>query len=176
MTVTFKTKLNAQTATELNKFSLKKIWWLILLISLAFAAFGIVGYVFAEDQADKWMGIFLMAMSVLFLPLVWLACILLQKFRNRSAAFITRETDEIYRFDEEKLCLEQTSGDEFKSTETVKYSFLYKVNETATHYFVYISKMLCHVVPKSGLKEGTVEDLNAILSAALGNKFVSLKK
>lgn len=170
--VRFESKLNAESTKQLNKFSFRKLWWLMLLFSVFCIGFGLIGYFCAEDNSDKVLGIFFMVLGVIFAPLVWLLTTVLQKSLNKSATYITDNTDEVYEFDEEKIHIQQKS-DKFQSDSVYKYEYFYKVFETKTHYFVYISKMQCHIIPKNSIVEGTVEELNELLKRYLGKKFKS---
>lgn len=64
----------------------------------------------------------------------------------------------------------------FKGDLTAAYSYCYKIKETATHYFIYISYAQAFVVPKADIVEGSIEELNSILSSNLGEKFKRSKK
>lgn len=174
--IRFETKLNAETTKQLNKFSMKKILWVIILFSVLFVVGGVLGgFVFPEDDSDKIMGIALIVVGVIFTPLVWLFTRLIQRGLDKSASFISGNTDEVYAFDEEKVVIIQT-GEQFSSNLTAKYAYFYKVKETLTHYFLYISKAQCHVVPKSSLTEGSIGELNEILLKNLGDKYVRTKQ
>lgn len=174
--IRFETKLNAETTKQLNKFSMKKYLWLIILVSVLFAVLGVLGaFVFPEDDSDRTMGIALIVIAVLITPLTWILTRFIQRGLDKSSSFITGDTDEVYTFDEEKVTIIQ-NGAQFNSNLTAKYAYFYKVKETATHYYLYISKMQCHVVPKVSIIEGTVEELNGLLLYNLGAKFVRAKK
>lgn len=168
--VKFETKLNADSTKQLNKQAFKRLWWVMLVLSLLFVALGLIGYFFGEDDADKTFAISLMVIGVLFAPLVWLISGILQKNINKSAKFITDETDEIYIFDDDKLYIKQVSA-KMQSESTYAYDYLFRVVENATHYFLYISKMQCHIVPKDAVTEGTLNELNELLRVKLGQKF-----
>lgn len=170
VTIKFETKLNADSARQLNKHSLARLRWFLIIFSLFFIAIGIIGYLGREDELDSAMSIVLIVFGVLFTPIVWCVTMLLQKYINKTAKYITDETDEIYIFDEETLYIKQVS-EKMQSESTYSYDYLYKVMESATHYFLYISKMQCHIVPKNSVTEGDINVLNDILRRKLGNKY-----
>lgn len=173
--IRFETKLNAETTKQLNKFSLKKYLWAIILFSVLIALGGVFGgFIFPEDDADRTMGIALIVVAVLITPLTWLLTRLIQRGMDKSASYIVLDTDEVYAFDDEKVTIIQTN-EQFNSNLTAKYGYFYKVKETATHYYFYISKAQCHVVPKSSITEGSIEELNALLLSKLGAKFAPCK-
>ncbi len=168
--VKFETKLNADSTKQINKHSFARLGLVMLFFSILFIAIGLVGYFSGSDDADRAMGIAFMVFGVLFAPLVWVITLLLQKYLNKSAKYITDGTDEIYIFDDETLHIKQVSK-RMQSESTYNYDFLYKVMENATHYFLYISKMQCHVVPKNSITEGDINALNELLRQKLGKKF-----
>ncbi len=169
--VIFKTNLNTETTKQLNKFSLKNLWWAMLILSVLFVLIGVLGgFVFPEDGADMVFGIVMISFGVLFTPAVWLLARLFQRNLDKSATYIAGNTEETYTFSENGIEILQVN-EQFRSWTSAKFPYLYKVNETATHYFLYISKAQCHVIPKAALTEGSLEELNALLSFNLGVKF-----
>ena len=89
---------------------------------------------------------------------------------------MSADTMETYQFYPDRLVILQRKGDEYESTTNTRYSYLYKVEETRDTYFLQISKMQSHVVRKTDLTQGTIEELNQILASNLGPKFKALKK
>lgn len=168
--VKFETKLNANSTKQINKHSFARLGWALLVCSVLFIAIGLVGYFLGTDGEDRAMGIALIVFGVLFAPLVWAVTSLVQKYFNKSAKYITDETDEIYIFDDETLQIKQVSK-RMQSESTYTYDYLYKVMESATHYFLYISKIQCHVVPKNSITEGDINALNEHLRQKLEKKF-----
>lgn len=169
--VIFKANLNSETTKQLNKFSLKRMWWVVLIPSVLFIVIGVLGgFVFPEDGSDTVFGIVMISLGVLFTPAVWLLTRLLQRNLDESATYIAGNTEETYTFSENGIEILQVN-EQFRSWTSAKYPYLYRVNESATHYFLYISKAQCHVIPKAALTEGSLEELNSLLSSNLGVKF-----
>ena len=164
------TKLNAETAKKLNKRGLKNLTWVIVLFVALFLFLGI-----AELIADDLWGWFYIVIAALFFPLVLLFTKIFQKAISKSANFLSEETSEVYTFDTEYFILEQTREGMFHTTLQANYSYLFKVIEDKDAWFLYISNQQAHVVPKTDIKEGTVEELNAIFTQKLGAKFTKLK-
>lgn len=174
--IVFKTGLNSQTSKQLNKFNFKKIFWVFILISVLCIAVGILGLVAGEDAEDRDVGIGLIIYGVLFAPLVWFITRLAQRHYDKSAAYISDDTVQTFKFDEERLYVEQERGDMFKSDLTAVYSYCYKVKESSTYYFIYVSSNQVLAVPKADIVEGDIDELDRIFSEKLGKKYKSLRK
>lgn len=169
--VRFETKLNAESVKQLNKHSLFRLGWVMVVCSLLMIGLGLVGFFAGEDSADRASAIVLIVFGALFVPLVLLVTFILQKVINKSAKYITDETDEVYVFDEEKLYIKQSSKN-MQSEATYGYDYLYKVMESATHYFLYISKTQCHIIPKNSATEGNLTELSELLRQKLGKRHI----
>ena len=169
--IEFQGKFDSSVTNSINKRSFKKLWWLFVLCSLLFIFIGAMSIIFPEDLSDKIFGIVFICFGVLFTPLVILLTKVLQKSLNKSMHVLSPDTIEIYQFYPDKLVITQRKGEEYEAVTTTKYSYLYKVEETPTTYFLLISKMQSHVVKKADLTQGTIEELNSILSSNLGSKF-----
>lgn len=172
--IKFETKIDADTAKQINKFTFKKIAIPLIFVSLAFIILGVVGYLTGEDNIDRILAIIWLIFGFVFIPFVFGLALIFQKFLNKSAKYITNSTIEQYEFDENKMHLHQSS-ETFETDSKYDYRHFYKVFETNTHYFFYISRQLCHVIPKNSITEGTIEELNLILTQKLGAVFKQKK-
>lgn len=171
--IEFKQKLDSSKSTALNNNAFKKLWWLYALLSALMIALGVVGIVLREDSADFGAGVALIVFGVLITPLGYLLTRVLQKRNDKSTVYISSDTEEVFTFDEQYITVTQTKGDEFFATTKAKYTYLYKAYEDSGFYYLYISKMQSHVIDKSSLTQGTLQELNALLRANLGDKFKS---
>ena len=169
--IEFVGKFDSSVTKSLNNRQFKKFWWLFVVFSVIFILTGVVGLILPEDESDKVFGVVMIVIGILFTPLCFLFTKLLQKNIDKSMSILSNETTEIYQFYQDKLVISQSKGEDFEAVTTAKYSYLYQVEETSTHYFLKISKMQSHVVNKANLTQGTIEELNAILYANLGVKF-----
>ena len=173
--IEFQGKFDSSASGALNKRVFKKLWWLFVLCSLSFAVVGILGIAFAEDFSDLVLGVSLIGFGVLFTPLVMLLTKVIQKKQNESMNILGPDTVQIFQFYPDKLVITQRKGEEYEAMTTAKYSYLYKVEETPSHYFLFISRVQSHVVNKADLTQGTIEELNGILANNLGYKFKKMK-
>ncbi len=173
--VKFETVLNKKSSETINKIAIKKltpfcIALSILLISLGF--FELFG-----EEADIFIGIFFIVMGALFYPLTLILFKVFQKKSDNSMPILSDETTVNFTFYFDKVVVEEKRFDDFSSYTEMAYKYYHKVVETPTHYLLYLSKGLCHVVPKADLKEGALEELNSIFIKQLGpEKFVLKKK
>ena len=173
--IEFQGRFDSNVSTAINRRAFKKLWWLFIVCSVILVGTGILLAAFAEDLSDTILGMVLICFGILFAPFVKLLTNSMQKRLNKSMNILSPDTVQIFQFYPDKLVITQRKGDEYEATTTAKYSYLYKVEETVSTYFLFISKMQSHVVNKADLTQGTLGDLNKILTANLGAKFRQVK-
>lgn len=171
--VEFRSKLDSSKSRALNNNMFKKLLWLYALCTVLLIILGVVIIVFREDDSDFAAGIGLIVLGVLITPLCYLLTRFIQKRIDKSATYISDNTEEIYIFDEQYITLTQTMGDVFTSTLKARYSYIYKAREDKNYFYLYISKMQSHVIDKSSISQGTLEEATALLKTNLGYKFNS---
>jgi hypothetical protein len=165
---------NSELTKPLNKLQYRRLWWFFILFPLLFILLGVLDITRGSED-EFWGGVFYLVFGVLFLPIVFLLSHVLQKWINKSMKILSSETAYYFRIDENKIYQEMCSGENFRSTSESSYAMLYKAYETGSHFFLFISKLQTHVVPKKDIISGTPEELANILSATLGKKFKFLK-
>lgn len=168
--IKFESRLNPEKLKQLNKHTMKKVWWAYLVISLSFVIWGIF-------ELDEYfiVGLMLILFGVLFTPILLLATNSSSKKAGKDMPLMSEQTMQNYVFDYESIYIEEQKGDDYRAEVTMKYSCLNSVNETATEYFLYISKAQAHVISKSELVEGSLDELNDIFARNLGAKFKPYK-
>lgn len=171
--IRFESKFNSQTASSLLKHNMKKLWWLYLVFSVVFIFIGVANIV--DEEPDVVFGAVFVAFGVLFTPLCILLSISMQKKVNKTMSIMSDQTNETYIFDSEGFCIIQTKGEDYRAETHAKYSYFHKVVSTSTHYYLYLSAQQCHVLAKDSLVEGSLADLDGILSNNLASKFVVKK-
>lgn len=169
--VEFRTKLDSSKTTALNNNTFKRAWWAFALLSAVFVVIGIFGLLFREDESDFMFAVTCIVIGVCFTPLCYVLTRILQKRINKSTSFISDNTVEVYTFDEDKITITQTKGDEFSSVIQAKYSYLYKVLENKDYYFLYVSRMQCHIIDKASITQGDLNEMNELLIMRLGDRF-----
>ena len=175
--VEFRQKLDANKSMALLKHQFKRMIILFVILSVLFVAIG--GFYIAlavMDGESIAVGLFLVIFGVLFTPLVMLISIPLQKSMTKSMSIISGDTSEVYTFDDEKISISVQKGEDYSSQTTAKYSYIFGVDESKTHYFIYISKQQAHVLEKSAITEGDLNELDYYFSVHLGRKYRKLNK
>ena len=170
--IKFRTVFDSNSTKSLNKHTIKKQFWIYILVSIFLIASGIYDLTLGGGE----VGEFLILFGLLFTPALLLVAHISQKNVDKSMTLFQGETVEIYEFNEEGICIQTSKGEEYFSLTRTKYSYLYRVDETAENYFLYISKLQCHVVEKKYLIEGTIEELNELFARNLGERFHEKKK
>lgn len=171
--VEFRSKLDSNKSRALNNNMFRKMFWIYAILTVLLIVIGIVGIILREDSADFAVGIIFIVLGVLITPFSYLLTRLLQKRIDKSATFISDSTEEIYTFDEHYITLTQTMSDVFIATLKAKYSYFYKAVEDDKYIYLYISKTQSHVIDKSSITQGTLEEAITLLKTNLGNKFGS---
>lgn len=162
--VRFETQFDSQVTKQLNKHTFKTKWWLFVIFPVIMIGCGLLTLLDPVDP-DIGFSIYLIAVGVLFIPIVLLLTHFLQKRMDKSMHLLSENTKELYLFDTDHFEIIQDMGEEYFAHTKGKYNHFYKIVKTPTHYYLYISKAQSHVVPVSSLTEGTLEELDALLKA-----------
>lgn len=170
--VKFECRFNSDAAKALQKHSLKKIWWCFAILTVIML---IVGLTYIID-GDMVLGIILMAVGALFTPFCFLLSHIGQKNSNKTFSLLSAETINRFVFEQDRMTIETVKGTEFHEVVDANYSYLYRIDETADHYFLYTSNRAAIIITKSGLTEGSLEELNDIFARNLGTNFKARKK
>lgn len=166
--------LDAEKVKSLANFQMKKNLWLSLCASALFIGIGVLGV--ALELGDYTFGIFSIVLGVLLCPVLLLATKLGIKSNAKSMSVVSAQTQEVYRFYDEGIVITTKKGDEYEGYTKARYSYLYKVEETADKYFMQISNVQYYILSKKNITQGTAEELNKILAVALNDKFKPYSK
>ncbi|MBN2652270.1 MAG: YcxB family protein [Spirochaetales bacterium] len=165
-----KTGLDKVAVLKLNQFHLfrKKIF-LLLIFMILFVAFGLVNFFYSEEEWEKYLGLIFAIVFGLGFPLL---CYGTMKFivwlYLRSSKFISGETKINYRFDTDIIYYSMEKSN-MKMTCEWEWNLCYKAYETKEYYFIYISNMQAHIVPKKDIIVGTSQELTEILKHKIVN-------
>lgn len=168
------TKLDAEAQKSLNKFTFKRTLPLILLVSALIILFGLIKL--PDDYGSYTVGITLIACGVLVLPFCLLIVLRGQKNAVKQMPLLSAEPICTFTFENDKFYIEVVKGETYRGTTEAVYDYFNKVYETETHYYLYISRMQCHVLPKKDIVEGSAEELTTLLFRNLGPRKFVLKK
>lgn len=170
--IQFNSKYNSNLTTKVNKFQMKKLFWVFVIFSLFLIGIGVLGII----DGDIFAGSLLVFIGVFYIPLVWWLTKAFQKKLDKSNSIMSNETEQFYKFDENKFSISEKKGEEYRAEVEATYNYFYKVVEDKDNYFLFQSRVQIHVVPKDTLVDGTLEEFNKLLESKLGNKFKKRKK
>ena len=173
--VEFKGKFDEHVQQSINKRAFKTSSIIILVFSAVLIIVGIIGLVWGEDKEDFAYAMYCVTFGVLFYPIFLAVYAIMRKFIKPNLTLMSAQTEQQFQFFEDRFMCSQVKGDEFNDFMQAKYSVLFKVIETQSQYFLYISRTQCYVVNKADITAGTVDELNKILASNLGEKFKKLK-
>jgi hypothetical protein len=167
--IEFKTNFGPEILKSLQKFQMRKMKWLFIAFSIFFIAMGLLS-IFDAVEPDIGSGIFLICFGTFYMPVIGLITFPIAKRQNKTMKILDQETTNYFRFDEFKVYQEMVKYEDYKATIESSYPILHRVCETKTHFFMYISNMQAHVIPKKDIISGTVEELSEIFARSLGKK------
>lgn len=147
-----------------------------ILIALLLILVGALGIIFQEGILTEFIGIALLVMGIIFLPFFYFLPPMFLKKYSKSVAYTNNNPVETYTFDDEMVVFSQIRGDLFETTSKAKYKYFQKVVEYKDHYFLYISKNVVHIIFKSSLTSGSIDELNLIFQKNLKEKYIKMKK
>lgn len=172
--VRFETKFNSESSRALNKRAIAKMSWVYVLFSALFVFLGAVGIIGALTDgeaeqsgkiADIAFGCVFVAFGLAFKPLTsWLTKVI-QKKVDASMSIMSGDTTEIYTFDENGLVIETEKTGLYKSRVEATYKYVFRIEEDAECYYLFISKLQSHVIFKKYLAEGTLAEMQGYISA-----------
>lgn len=94
----------------------------------------------------------------------------------KNNKFISDSSDDVFVFTDDTVYVKSTVAD-YRETRAIPYDFFFSVEETKTHYFLFLAQNQALIVSKDGLKDGSIDRLNDILRLRLdGKKFKPCKK
>lgn len=162
--VEVKTGLDKVALSKLNQFHLfRKNVFVLLIPMILFSSFGLFKFFYPEDESDKYFGIIFAVVFGIGFPVL---CFGMMKFmvwlQLRSSKFISDETRIDYRFDNDMIYyhMEKTG---MRMTCEWSWNLCYKAYETKDYFYIYISNMQAHIVPKKDIVSGNSQELSEIL-------------
>ena len=76
-----------------------------------------------------------------------------------------------YVFTDDTIHLTAASDGYFEET-TIRYSYIVKVIETPNYLYIFQTKTQAHIIEKSTITNGTIQDIRQKLSAAVSGKYI----
>lgn len=178
--VEFKVKFNNRIAEKLSIYQInktsknvKKLSITFILVGVFLIAYGLfnkLGSTF--DYVVFGIGVFSVVFWLLFPKVLKKTIIRNQQKMNENSTLVGDQTEEIYRFDNDKVYIFTTRGTKYRAAIETDYDYFYSVFEDDDCYLLFISNMQCHVLFKDCLQKGTLEEFDEILkSHFFGDKF-----
>lgn len=169
--VEFSMKLGSRVNDKLAEYQMKKSKKILKNLSLVFiflsAIFAIMSLANGlSDETDITIfgiAIFFIIFWVCFPP-VALKSVKKQQEKNGTLTIMTEATEDVYKFDEEKVFIFTTLGDKYRSAIETVYGYFLKVVEDDDSYILFISNVQCHVIFKDCLTKGTLEEFESYLA------------
>ncbi len=169
--IKFHNVLDVSASKKLNSHDMRKLAVMLVVLCVSFVLAGVV-FVLIDELG---LGIFIIAFGLLFPLLLTVSVKKKQNDSQKSHAILNTQTVQDFEFYDDHYTSRVNSGDMYNALSTARYCYLFKVVETKTHYFLYVSDSQAEVVDKLGLVEGSLQELNDIFSRNLGEKFHACK-
>ena len=169
--VEFKVKFDKRIGQKLAEVQyqntlkkMKKLQVIFSILGIVLIAYSIIN-LFADlfDYFAFGIGIFSLLFWFLFPKLLRKN---LQKQQDKisdEGMLINDLTEEIYKFDSEKVFIFTTMGEKYRSAIETDYDYFAKVTEDDDCYLLYISSVQCHLIFKDSLTKGTLDEFNFYL-------------
>lgn len=106
------------------------------------------------------------------MPFVLILIVILQRKANKTMSIMSNKTIQKFEFSEDKILIVDQKGEDYYAETKIKYNLLFRAYETKKAYILYISNRQCFTFLKESIVSGDVCELNSILKANLGNKFI----
>lgn len=159
---------------EKSKASIKKLMPLVLLLGALFVGLSFIS--FKSSGIDYFLfgiGVFLILFILIFPLTLKKTIIKQQEMIERQSTLMGNSTEESYKFDDDKVFIFSTKGDKYRSAVETDYDYFSFVVEDDECYMMFISNVQCHVIFKDNLKQGTLEEFEALLSKHfVGDKYI----
>lgn len=160
----------AESQIRKSKNALKKLSCFFIAFSLIFIIIPLISGLKEEDDIFIFsLGIFLLVFWAIF-PSALSKTIKKQQNKNGTMTIMTEATEEVYKFDEEKVFIFTNLGEKYRSAVETVYSYFTNVVEDDDSYMLFVSKVQCHVVFKDCLTKGTLEEFESILHSHFSEK------
>lgn len=174
--VEFKVKFNNRITNKLSEYEIDKNKKNIKKLSIIFILVGIFlifcGIALEEtfDYLSFGIGAFSLIFWIIF-PKIYEKTV--RKNQNKienELSIMDDLTEEVYKFDEEKVFIFTSRSDKYRSAVETVYDYFYNVLEDDDCYMLFISSIQCHVIFKDCLTKGTLEEFETYLHSHFDDK------
>lgn len=182
--VEFNVKFNNRVTEKMSEYqinktkkNLKRMTIMFVVLGVFLTAYGIInGLIEMFDYFCVGIGVFSLVFGIIF-PKTYKKTV--HKNQNKiedESRFMNDLTEEVYKFDEEKVFIYTTNSDKYRSAVETVYDYFYNVLEDDECYMLFISSVLCHVIFKDCLTKGTLEEFETYLHSHFsGDKYIKVE-
>ena len=166
---TVKIELEDQISLSFYAAKLQLILFPILVVVLAIA----VSLINIDGAIDWFYAIIMLVISIFFAGIAVLASVLSLRYKSKKQFLSNKIIQMPYDFslDNESVRVSSERGNA-----NVPWTDVYKVGESQSCYFIFISRMQAYVIPKRLLVSGEEETLRALLQQHVASKMCRLQK
>lgn len=182
--VEFKVKFDGRVSKKVTDYQTEKsikttnkMMPLFLILGAILIAIAFINI--KNGSFDYWIfssGLFLIIFSVLF-PIILKSTIKnQQRMIEKNSTLLGNTTEDVYKFDEEKVFIFTNKGEKYRSAVETDYDYFCNIIEDEESFMLFISNIQCHVIFKDCLTNGTIEEFKEILSKHFsGTKYVIIQ-
>lgn len=179
--VVVKTKFDEEKIKAVQELQFKRTRKLFLVLAIIITLLGLLYLAIAIDDmklGEEYVGslvvaIMLIVFGIGYYPFAKWITKHSQTNANKSLMLISDETEETYKFDDEKLYIFTTKGDKYRSAIETTYDYVCNITENDEYIYLFISKTQCHVVSKKDIVSGDIDELHNILNKHFkGTKYI----
>lgn len=170
--VEFKVNFDSRVTRKMTEYqtdkSLKSTYKMMPLFLILGAIFIAVSFLNSKNSGFDYflfgLGLFLIIFILLF-PIILKSTIKnQQRMIENNNTLMGNQTEEIYKFDEEKVFIFTNKGKKYRSAVETDYDYFCYVIEDENSFMLFISNVQCHVIFKDCLTNGSLEEFKEILS------------
>ena len=160
-----KTKTTQKEYDEFLKICQKEYGMSENLYTVFYLVFFGFCMVMAFKTGEKLLGIALLMGLAIYMAYKFVRPIkIINKQKNNNK--ITKNYTNTYKFYKNYFTVENPDG----NAQTL-YLKIYRVVETNTHFYIYISREVAFIVAKKGFEKGTSEEFSAFIKKKIWNKY-----
>ncbi|MBR3885631.1 MAG: YcxB family protein [Clostridia bacterium] len=151
-----------QYENTLKKIKKLKIFFLVLgALLIAYPIINLFKDLF--DYYVFGIGVFSFVFWLVFPKIVKKNLYKQQNKISEEGLLINDVTEEVYKFDLDKVYIFTTMGEKYRAAIETDYDYFSLVTEDDECYILYISSVQCHLIFKDSLTKGTLDEFNRYL-------------
>lgn len=169
--VEFNVKFNKRIGEKLAEIQYENSYKKIKKLQIGFMILGVVliAYSIINLFADTFdyfvfgIGVFSFVFWLLFPKILKKNLHKQQDKISDEGMLVSDVTEEVYKFDSDKIYIFTTMGEKYRSAIETDYDYFSMVVEDRECYILYISSVQCHLIFKDSLTKGTLDEFSGYL-------------